>query len=35
MERDPNKRTSFLTIYEAFFARVTSDMYMELTEEDT
>ena len=35
MERDPSKRTSFLTIYEAFFARVTSDMYMELTEEDT
>lgn len=35
MERDPNKPTSFLTIYEAFFTKVTDDMYMELTEEDT
>ena len=35
MERDPNKPTSFLTIYDAFFAKITSDMYMELTEEDT
>lgn len=35
MERDPNKPTSFLTIYEAFFTRVTDDMYMEFTEEDT
>ena len=35
MERDPDKRTSFLTIYDAFFAKVTDDMYMELTEEDT
>ena len=35
VERDPNKQTSFLTIYDAFLAKVTSDMYMELTEEDT
>jgi hypothetical protein len=35
MERDPNKPTSFLTIYDAFFAKITDDMYMELTEEDT
>lgn len=34
-ERDPLKRTSFLTIYDAFFSKVTDDMYMELTEEDT
>ena len=27
--------TSFLTIYDSFLARVTSDMYMELTELDT
>ena len=27
--------TSFITIYDSFLARVTSDMYMELTEEDT
>ena len=33
--RDPNKQTSFLTIYDAFFAKVTDNMYMELTEEDT
>ena len=35
MERDPNKPTSFLTIYDSFLTKVTSDMYMELTEEDT
>jgi hypothetical protein len=35
MPRDPNKPTSFLTIYDAFFSRITDDMYMELTEEDT
>ena len=35
VDRDPNKHTSFLTIYDAFLAKVTSDMYMELTEEDT
>lgn len=34
-KRDPNKPTSFLTIYDAFLAKITSDMYMELTEEDT
>ena len=28
-------RTSFATIYDSFLARVTSDMYMELTELDT
>lgn len=33
--RDPNKHTSFLTIYDAFFSRVTDEMYMELTEEET
>ena len=27
--------TSFVTIYDSFFSRVTDDMYMELTEEDT
>ena len=35
VERDPLKKTSFLTIYDAFLAKVTDDMYMELTEEDT
>ena len=35
MERNPNNPTSFLTIYDAFLTKVTSDMYMELTEEDT
>ena len=30
-----NNPTSFLTIYEAFFSKVTDSMYMELTEEDT
>ena len=35
MQRDPDKPTSFLTIYDAFFSRITDDMYMELTEEDT
>ena len=28
-------KTSFVTIYDSFLARVTSDMYMELTELDT
>lgn len=27
--------TSFITIYDSFFARVTDDMYLEFTEEDT
>jgi len=27
--------TSFMTIYDSFFSRVTDDMYLELTEEDT
>ena len=27
--------TSFITIYDSFLARITSDMYLELTEEDT
>ena len=27
--------TSFITIYDSFWARVTDDMYLELTEEDT
>ena len=35
MPRNPKKPTSFLTIYDAFFSRITDDMYMELTEEDT
>ena len=35
MPRNPNKPTSFLTIYDAFFSRITDDMYMEFTEEDT
>lgn len=30
-----NTNTSFITIYDSFLARVTSDMYMEFTEEDT
>lgn len=30
-----NIRTSFVTIYDSFLARITSDMYMELTELDT
>ena len=34
-ERDIHKKTSFMTLYDAFLTRVTSDMYMELTEEDT
>ena len=35
MERDPNKPTSFLTIYDSFFNKITSDMYMEISEEET
>ena len=35
MPRNPNNPTSFLTIYDAFFSRITDDMYMEFTEEDT
>ena len=35
MERNPNNRTSFLTIYDAFLTKVTDDMYMEFTVEDT
>ena len=35
MPRNPKKPTSFLTIYDAFFSRITDDMYMEFTEEDT
>ena len=35
VQRDPNKPTSFLTIYDVFFEKVTDDMYMELEEEDT
>lgn len=35
MPRNPIKPTSFLTIYDAFFSRITDDMYMEFTEEDT
>lgn len=35
MPRDPNNPTSFQTIYDAFFSRVTDDMFMEFTEEDT
>ncbi len=35
MPRNLKKPTSFLTIYDAFFSRITDDMYMELTEEDT
>ena len=27
--------TSFVTIYDSFLARVTNDMYMEITEEET
>ena len=29
-ERDKKKPTSFLTIYDSFFSRVTDDMFMEL-----
>lgn len=32
---ETNKSTSFATIYDSFFARVTSNMYMEMTELDT
>ena len=32
---DVRKTTSFTTIYEAFFTRVTDDMYLEMTELDT
>lgn len=32
---DVKKTTSFTTIYEAFFTRVTDDMYLEMTELDT
>ena len=35
LPRNPKNPTSFLTIYDAFFSRITDDMYMELTEEDT
>ena len=35
MEYELNRGTSFTTIYDSFLARVTSDMYMELTELDT
>ena len=35
MPRNSKKPTSFLTIYDAFFSRITDDMYMEFTEEDT
>ena len=31
----PEQQTSFLTIYDAFFSKVTDNMYMELTEQDT
>lgn len=34
MDREKSP-TSFITIYDSFLARITSDMYMELTEEDT
>lgn len=34
MANSPGK-TSFITIYDSFFARVTDDMYLEFTEEDT
>ena len=32
---NPNATTSFITIYDSFWSRVTDDMYMELTELDT
>ena len=32
---DSLKKTPFETIYDSFFARVTDDMYLEFTEEDT
>ena len=35
MTGDYRTTTSFITIYDSFFARVTDSMYMELTEEDT
>lgn len=35
MPRNPERPTSFLTIYDAFFTYITDDMYIELTEEDT
>lgn len=34
-ENRKNKPTSFFQIYDAFFSKVTDDMYMELSEEDT
>ena len=30
-----NKQTSFSEIYECFLSKITDDMYMELTPEDT
>lgn len=33
--RDTSIKTSFITVYDSFLARVTSDMYLELTELDT
>lgn len=33
--KEKREPTSFSTIYDAFFARVTDDMYLELTPEDT
>lgn len=35
MELIHHANTSFITIYDSFLARITSDMYMELTEMDT
>ena len=35
MDNETHATTSFMTIYDSFLAKVTSDMYMELTEEDT
>lgn len=32
---ETNATTSFITIYDSFWGRVTSDMFLELTEEDT
>lgn len=35
MDNETHATTSFMTIYDSFLARVTSDMYMELTETET
>ena len=35
VEEDTKKTTSFTTVYERFLGKITDDMYVELTPEDT